>query len=365
MLVLLRPACHNEKMAVKTIRVGIIGAGANTRKMHIPRLQQIDGVELRVVCNRSPESSRAAADECGIPEIAGHWREVAESPEVDAVVIGTWPYLHADATVTALEAGKHVLTEARISRNLAEALTMLEASRRHPDLVAQIVPAPMSLEIDQTVREILASGDLGELREVFVTHTGSQYVQSDHPLTWRQDFDLSGYNVLSMGIYHEMVQRWLQAEPQWVVADAAVFTRSRREAPGKAAVEVKIPDSISVLGRWGGNTRLVYHFSGVEPVPVRNEIRMNGSAGGLRFDVAANELFRSDGSREWSVEIPAGKRRGWRVEEDFIQSIRTGSPVELTSFEDGVAYMRFTEAVYHSWRTGSRQSLQRETGAAS
>lgn len=348
---------HKGRMATERIRIGIIGAGANTRRMHIPGFRKIRGVELALVCNRSEESSRKVAEEFGIPGIVRHWREVVASPEVDAVMIGTWPYLHAEATVAALEAGKHVLTEARMARNLTEALTMLEASRRHRDLVAQVVPAPMSLEVDSIVAEILESGAIGEIREVCVTHTGGQYLDADAPLTWRQDFELSGYNVLSMGIYHEMVQRWLKVEPEWVFAAADIFTKARRKEAGGEQVEVKIPDSISVSGRLPEQTRLIYHFSGVEAGASRNEMRLNGSRGGLRFDVPANELYQSDGSREWKVEIPAEKRRGWRVEEDFIESIRTGAPVKLTSFADGVKYMRFTEAVYHSWRKSMKMEL--------
>lgn len=341
-------------MTKEKIRIGIVGAGANTRKMHLPGFQAIPGVELTVVCNRSQESSQNVAREWGISRIAGHWREVVESPDVDAVMIGTWPYLHARVTIAALEAGKHVLTEARMARNLTEARQMLEASRRHPDLVAQVVPAPMSLDVDSTVREILASGELGELREVTVTQTGGQFMDANQPLTWRQDFDLSGHNVLTMGIYHEIVQRWLQCEPDWVISDGAVFTEWRTSEAGGEKVEVKIPDSISILGRIGKGGRLVYHFSGVEAGEPRNEIRLNCANGGLRFDVGANQLYRGDGAKEWKVEVPVEKRRGWRVEADFINSIRTGAPVELTSFEDGVKYMRFTEAVYLSWRDGSR-----------
>lgn len=344
-------------MANETIRIGIIGAGANTRRMHIPGFSKIPGVELTTVCNRSQESSQKVADEFGIPAIKRDWREVVESPEVDAVMIGTWPNLHAEATVAALKAGKHVLTEARMARNLEEAQTMLEESRRHPELVAQVVPAPMSLEVDSTVAEILASGVIGDLREVAVTHTGSQFLKPEAPLTWRQDFELSGYNILSMGIYHEMVQRWLQVEPDWFFADAEVFTKLRQRQPEGDEVEVKIPESVSILGRLRKSARLIYHFSGVEAGQPRNEMRLNGTKGGIRFDVAAKELYQSDGSQEWCVEIPEEKRRGWQVEEDFIRSIRTGAPVELTSFDDGVKYMRFTEAVFHSWREGERQDL--------
>lgn len=335
------------------LRIGVIGAGANTRRMHLPGFAKIPGVEVAVVCNRSEESSRRVADEFSIPRIASAWPEVVADPEVDAVMIGTWPNMHAEATVAALAAGKHVLTEARMARSLAEAEAMLEASRENPQRVAQIVPAPMSLDFDRTVKELLAASEIGELREICVTHTASQYADPATPLTWRQNFELSGYNVLSMGIYHEMVQRWVEDEPDWIVADARVFVSTRPDPEnGGAAAEVKIPDDVSVLGRWNG-ARLVYHFSGVEPGRPRNEIRLNGSKGSLRLDFAAGELWLGRGKGEDAIDIPAEHRRGWRVEADFVDSIRSGTPVELTSFDDGVRYMRFTENVYHSWSDGA------------
>ncbi len=54
-----------------------------------------------------------------------------------AVCIGTWPNLHAEVTVAALERGKHVLCEARMACNLTEAKRMLAASEARPQLVAQ------------------------------------------------------------------------------------------------------------------------------------------------------------------------------------------------------------------------------------
>lgn len=337
------------------LRIGVIGAGANTRRMHLPGFAKIPGVETVVVCNRSEESSRRVAGEFDIPRIAAAWREVVKDPDVDAVMIGTWPYLHAEATIAALGEGKHVLTEARMARDLAEAEAMLEASRKKPDLVAQIVPAPMSLDFDSTIVELLENGEIGELREVCVTHTARQYVDPDAPLTWRQDFELSGCNVLSMGIYHEMVQRWIPGEPEWLVADAAVFV-PRRPSPEKGGevAEVKIPDDVSVLGRWNG-ARMVYHFSGVESGKPRNEIRLNGSKASLRLDFTSGTLFLGRGGEEEEIKIPEEKRRGWRVEEDFAESIRSGKPVELTSFETGVRYMRFTQNVHQSWTDGARK----------
>src|SRR5215831_17281948 len=117
------------------IRIGLIGAGANTRSRHIPGLKAIEDVEIVAVCNRRPASTAAAAREFGIPRTYATWEDLIRDPDVDAVVVGTWPYLHCPVTLAALEAGKHVLTEARLALNAAEARRMLAASRKHPDLV--------------------------------------------------------------------------------------------------------------------------------------------------------------------------------------------------------------------------------------
>ena len=74
-----------------------------------------------------------------MPRIYRHWQEVVADPDVNAVSIGTWPYLHCPITLAALEAGKHVLTEARMAMNAAEAHRMLAAARRHPKRITQIV----------------------------------------------------------------------------------------------------------------------------------------------------------------------------------------------------------------------------------
>src|SRR5262245_54074574 len=103
------------------LRIGLVGAGANTRTRHIPGLRAIADVEIVAVCNRRPESTSAAAREFGIPRTFDRWEDLVADPGVDAVVIGTWPYLHCPITLEALKAGKHVLTEARMAMTAAEA----------------------------------------------------------------------------------------------------------------------------------------------------------------------------------------------------------------------------------------------------
>ena len=92
-------------MSNDSLRVGIIGAGANTRSRHIPGLQAIDGVEVVSICNRSRASSERVAQEFGIPQVYESWQELIHAEDTDAIVIGTWPYMHCRLTIAALEAG--------------------------------------------------------------------------------------------------------------------------------------------------------------------------------------------------------------------------------------------------------------------
>ncbi|MCI0903902.1 MAG: Gfo/Idh/MocA family oxidoreductase, partial [Chloroflexi bacterium] len=114
------------------IRLGLIGAGKNTRDRHIPGFQKVDGVEIAAVANRSRASSQAVADQFNIPGVYDNWQELLEDPGIDAVCIGTWPNMHRTLTLAALEAGKHVLCEARMATTALEAQEMLDASRQRP-----------------------------------------------------------------------------------------------------------------------------------------------------------------------------------------------------------------------------------------
>ena len=139
----------------ENVRVGLIGAGANTLLRHIPGFQAIDGVDVVAVANRTEESAQRVADQHHIPTVHQHWTDVVDDLDIDAVCIGTWPYMHSTITLAALEAGKHVMTEARMAMNAAEAHQMYAASQAHPELVAQIVPSPFGLRIHQVVQDLL------------------------------------------------------------------------------------------------------------------------------------------------------------------------------------------------------------------
>src|SRR5688572_30916589 len=119
-----------DSAAAERIRVGIIGAGGIVSSVHVPGLKRQAGVELVAVANRSLDSSRRAAEELGIPNAYANWEELLKAGGLDAVLIGTWPYMHRTITLAALDAGLHVLCQARMANTVAEAHEMLAASRR-------------------------------------------------------------------------------------------------------------------------------------------------------------------------------------------------------------------------------------------
>jgi predicted dehydrogenase len=127
---------------------------------------------------------------------------------------------------------------------------------------------------------------------------------------------------------------------------------------------VGTPDSVQVIAELENGARAIYQFSGVCPAGGGMAIRIYGSAGALAYDLETDRLIgiqSSDvkaGQKDWrSIPIPPHPNKGWNVEADWIESIRSGAPVRFTDFATGVAYMEFTEAVARSAESGAAVEL--------
>jgi predicted dehydrogenase len=342
-------------MTNEAIRIGVIGAGANTTSRHIPGLQAIEGVEVVSVCNRSRESSDRVAKEFGITTIYENWQELVNAADTNAIMIGTWPYLHCRTTLAALAADKHVMCEARMAMNAAEAHAMREAARLKPHLVAQIVPAPHTLRVDRTVKRLIAEGYLGDVLAVEVRACSPSFLNPDAPLHWRQDFDLSGYNIMLMGIFYEIIMRWV-GEAVRLTAMGKTFTKMRKDANGQMRA-VRIPEHLDIIADMVCGAQAHFQFSSVTGIAGTTEFLLFGSQGTLR--VADNKLYggRQGETELKEISIPAEEEGGWRVEEEFVNAIRGKETITHTNFEDGVKYMEFTEAVTRSMLSGQAITL--------
>jgi len=347
---------------MKKIRIGLIGAGGNTRSRHIPGFKKIDGVELTCVANRTPRSARQVAKEFGIPNVAADWRAVLESDEVDAVCIGTWPYMHSTLTIAALEAGKHVLCEARMAMNSDEARDMLAVSREHPHLVAQIVPAPHTLAFDQTIIDMIGAGEIGDITAIDArVAAGSTYPNPASPPHWRHDRTLSGNNIMSMGIWYEAMMRWVgPASSVFAIGQAVV--NHRVDAKGRR-VTTSIPDHLDVVGRLAQGGQMRFNVTTVVgDAPSQVDVLIFGTEGTIRLHQGAKGDMELSAAKRGGrglkpVTIKKSKRGGWRVEEEFCNAIRGKEQVTHTDLATGLTYMEWTDAVAHSLRSGEQVAL--------
>jgi predicted dehydrogenase len=332
------------------IGIGMIGAGSIARARHVPGFLAQPGVELVGVVNRSPESSEQARAEFGFGRTYASWRDLLDDPRVDAVMVATWPYLHAPVTIAALEAGKHVLTQARMAMDGAEAEDMLATSLEHPDLTTMVVPAPTSLWADRAINRVLADGTIGDLRTVRVTWGGSVSGGAADP--WRRLKRYSGNNIMAVGILYECVSRWL-GDARWVQAITENYDSAERAAGGTNHLDV--PDFVAIQAEFPGRVQTTFEI-GSHTGSGGNSALLFGSKGTLRADFDAKTLaVATAGSGSFApVEIRAGEAQDWRVEAEFIGAIRGTEEVRLTDFATGVRYMRFTDAVNEAAGTGQR-----------
>ena len=343
-------------MASEGIRLGLIGAGKNTRDRHIPGFQKVEGLEIAAVANRSRASSQSVADQFNISGVYDNWQELLEDPSIDAVCIGTWPYMHRTLTLAALEAGKHVLCEARMATTAQEAQEMLDASRLRPDLIAQIVPSPLIFKIDRLLQGKIAEGYVGDVIGVSVQSLGNDFMVKGGPMHWRNDRDLSGYNILNMGIWYEAMIRWVGRATK-ITAMTKVNVSSRKDESGQM-VDVNIPDHVGIVAELANGAMANMQFSAVTGLSSGNGVWIYGSEGTLHVDGAQNVYGGQRGDDKLSeITNPEEGRAVWRVEEEFCNAIRGQEKITRTPFDVGVHYMEFTEAVTRSAQTGQTVAL--------
>jgi predicted dehydrogenase len=199
---------------MSTIRWGILStANIGTQKV-IPGIRSADRCEVVAIASRDVERGRRVATELGIPRSHDSYEALLADPEVDAVYIPLPNHLHAEWTIAAARAGKHVLCEKPLAMTAADAEGMIEVCERegvrlmeafmyrlHPSWVA--------------VRELVASGRIGRL--VAVQSWFSFF--NDDPANIRNIRDYGGGALYDIGCYCINLSRMLfGSEPERVEA---------------------------------------------------------------------------------------------------------------------------------------------------
>jgi predicted dehydrogenase len=327
------------------LRLGFIGAGDIVRRRHLPGLKKHPEVEIVAVSNSSYESSLKFCDE-NAPNATPmqNWADLLALPDLDIVWIGTPPYMHSAVTVSALEAGKHVFCQARMSMDLEEAEEMLATSRRFPELVTMLCPPPFGLRGDLVVKKLLAENYLGRPHHIRLQSFTSAYMNAEAPPHWRQRIEISGLNVLALGIYVEVLQRWLGDI-------TGVYARGKVVHDVRQGYEVAVPDLLTVLCTFASGAEGVLEFSGVNGLASGDKLEVYGDAGTMMYDFGS-ETIRAGKVGDvdlHEVEITPELEGEWQVEDDFIAAVKSRGRIRpRPDFEEGVRYMRVVQAVADS-----------------
>lgn len=329
----------------RKIRIGIVGAGDIVRTRHLPALQRHKDVEIVAVSNSTYESAeRFCAENVPHATPIQDWADLLMMPEIDAIWIGTPPYIHSAVTVSALEAGKHVFCQARMAMDLSEAEEMLATSQRFPNLVTMLCPPPMGLRGDLAVKKLLSENYIGTPHHVRLQSFASAYLDPEAAPHWRQRMEISGLNVLALGIYVEVMQRWL-GDITGVYARGKVLNTIRQ------GYEVIVPDLVTVLCTFANGAEGVLEFGGINALAEGDRLEVYGNHGTMRYDFGTDTVHTGlAGDRDLHVLAIADELvREWTVEDDFVAAVRSrGKMKPEPSFAEGVRYMRVVQAVADS-----------------
>jgi len=146
------------------LKVGIIGCGGIANGKHMPALAKLDTIEMAAFCDIVEERAQKAAKEFGIPDakVYTDYKELLADKSIDVVHVCTPNKSHADITVYALEAGKHVMCEKPMAKTADDARRMLEAAKRTGKKLS--IGYQNRFRTDsQHLKKLCDRGDLGEI----------------------------------------------------------------------------------------------------------------------------------------------------------------------------------------------------------
>ena len=323
----------------EAVKWGILSTADINRRL-IPGAHASPKVELIAVASRDKQRAEDYAREWQIERAYGSYDELLADPDVEAIYNPLPNTMHAEWSIKALDAGKHVLCEKPFSRHVEEVEASFDAAERNDRLLSE---AFMFRHNPQTarVKELVDDGAIGELRLVRSAFSYGLY-DTDNI---RLQTDVEGGALMDVGCYCVSGSRLLGGEPRRVYADAWfgetgtdwVFTASMR-FPG------------DVLATFDCGTAMVE----------RDELEAIGSEGSLFLDdpwhckVPVIEVRREDGTERIELE-PVDS---YRLELENVSDAIRGEGELLLGREDAVAQARALEALHESATSGQPVTLR-------
>ena len=365
---------------MEKIKLGIIGVGAQggayagflTGRGGMPGMPpapQPEHMELGALCDIDPEKEKMCKEKYPEFPFFKDWKEMVDSGKVDAVVTTVPHYLHHEIAIYCLEHGMNVLVEKPAGVRAKDVMAMNKCAAEHPDVALGIMFNQRTNKLYQKIKEIVASGELGEIRRSnWIINTwwrpDSYYQQSE----WRATWGGEGGGVLVNQAPHQLdLWQWICGIPKTVYAkclcgchrkidvenDVTIVTTYENGATGsfitcthdaigtdrleidldKGKIVVEDSKKATIYRMKKSEAEMNDTMSMMEVAM----LTMGNSAGGGLYDI--EEFENTDG---WGVQHVT-------VMENFAQHILTGSPL-LAPGSDGINGVNLANATQlSSW----------------
>ena len=272
------------------LRIGIIGCGGIANGKHMPSLKAVDRADMVAFCDLIPERAEKAAKEYGIPgaKVYTDYKELLKDETIDVVHVCTPNRSHAEISIDALHAGKHVMCEKPMAKSAADARRMVEAAKETGKKLTIGYQHRHKAE-SQYVKALIERGDLGEIyyaKALAIRRRGTpnwgvflnEYEQGGGPLIdiGTHSLDLTLYLLnnykprMVVGTTYNKLTNPVQANP-WGPWDEKQHTM---EDAAFGFIVMQNGATITLDATWALNT--------IEPIP-EGSVQLMGSKAGAQI----------------------------------------------------------------------------------
>jgi predicted dehydrogenase len=340
---------------LRKIRVGIIGTGGIARGAHMPAYKRVEGVEMVAVCDKYPAVAQQAAAEFDVPHVFTRYRDLLAMDEIEAVSICTPNAYHAEQTIAALEAGKHVLVEKPMSVTAADGLAMVKAAKKTGKKL-QVGLNNRFRPDAQALKAFIQAGKLGRIYAARALCTRRRGIPSWGVFTVKKES--GGGPLLDLGVHILDLTLWLMGLPEPVSVSGVTFAEIGMRKPPKTGWQwdpkkFDVEDMAVALIRFKNRAVVMLESSWAANIPGGGEFNsiLIGTEAGAQLSPL--KIFGEyDGYiADIQPEVPRDEGTHYLSAKGFIEAIRKNKPVPIPG-EEALITTRILDAVYKSAARG-------------
>ena len=319
-------------------RIGILGTGAVAKQAVIDPAASVPEVTIEAVSSRDAQRGRAYADAHHIPRSMSY-EDLVKDPGIDIVYITLPNSLHAEWSMRALQAGKHVLCEKPMCSNAREAAEVAAAARSSDRVFMEGFHFPYH-PFSKRVRDMLDTHAIGRVQSVDVMFEIPSQVFGS-PQSIRRQFALGGGSIMDAGCYAILGIREILGEPERVSSAHA------ETDPHEPQIDMRMDATLLFSG--GRRAHLRTSFLGTQKGRAVPLLTVHGETGTLAVKSFVVPQWGASLHMEWprhTYNEAADQTPSFIFQlRELVRCIRDGAPV-LTSADNGLANMRVIDAIY-------------------